>query len=53
MREVTLKVENKKTPKATEVDKLERKSLVKLYLYRSPINRFQGTFGTDLRDSIE
>lgn len=48
MREVTLKVENK-TPKATEVNKLERKSLVSYIYIGKPIAALQGTFGTEPR----
>jgi len=48
MREVTLKVEIK-TPKATEVDKLERKSLVSYIYIGAPIKSLQGTFGTEPR----
>ncbi len=48
MREVTLKVEIK-TPKATEVDKLERKSLVSYIYIGEPIKSLQGTFGTEPR----
>lgn len=45
MRETTLKVMNK-TPKATEVDKLERKSLVSYIYIGKPIKSLQGAFGT-------
>lgn len=48
MREVTLKVEIQ-TPKATEVDKLERKSLVSYIYIGEPIKSLQGTFGTEPR----
>lgn len=48
MREVTLKVQIK-TPKATEVDKLERKSLVSYIYIGEPIKSLQGTFGTEPR----
>ena len=48
MREVTLKVEIQ-TPKATEVDKLERKSLVSYIYIGEPIKALQGTFGTEPR----
>ncbi len=45
MREVTLKVEVV-TPKATEVNKLERKSLVSYIYIGAPIKSLQGQFGT-------
>jgi biopolymer transport protein ExbD len=45
MREVTLKVEVK-TPKATEVNKLERKSLVSYIYIGTPTKALQGQFGT-------
>ncbi|KAA3650255.1 MAG: biopolymer transporter ExbD [Bacteroidetes bacterium] len=45
MREVTLKVEVK-TPKATEVNKLERKSLVSYIYIGAPIKSLQSQFGT-------
>lgn len=45
MRETSLKVENK-TPKATEVTKLERKSLVAYIYVGKPIKSLQGAFGT-------
>ena len=48
MREVTLKVEIQ-TPKATEVDKLERKSLVSYIYIGEPIKSLQDTFGTEPR----
>lgn len=48
MREVTLKVQNK-LPKATEVNKLERKSLVSYIYIGAPIKPLQGTFGTEPR----
>ena len=45
MRETSLKVENI-TPKATEVTKLERKSLVAYIYIGKPIKALQGAFGT-------
>ena len=45
MRETSLKVINV-TPKATEVDKLERKSLVSYIYIGKPIKALQGAFGT-------
>jgi biopolymer transport protein ExbD len=45
MRETTLKVENI-TPKATEVDKLEKKSLVAYIYVGKPVRNLQGAFGT-------
>ena len=45
MREVTLKVKVL-TPKATEVNKLERKSLVSYIYIGKPVDRLQGQFGT-------
>ncbi|MEQ8910501.1 MAG: biopolymer transporter ExbD [Vicingaceae bacterium] len=45
MREVTLKVEVKR-PKATEVNKLERKSLVSYIYIGAPKKSFQDQFGT-------
>lgn len=45
MREVTLKVKVV-TPKATEVNKLERKSLVSYIYIGEPVDRLQGQFGT-------
>lgn len=48
MREVTLKVKSK-LPKATEVNKLERKALVSYIYIGAPITSLQGTFGTEPR----
>lgn len=48
MREVTLKVKND-TPKATEINKLERKSLVSYIYIGEPIPSLQGQFGTAAR----
>ncbi len=45
MRETSLKVENI-TPKATEVSKLERKSLVAYIYIGKPIKALQAAFGT-------
>ena len=45
MRETSLKVENT-TPKATEVAKLENKSLVAYMYIGKPIKALQGQFGT-------
>ncbi|MEJ6737318.1 MAG: biopolymer transporter ExbD [Flavobacteriales bacterium] len=45
MRETTLKVENI-TPKATEVQKLEKKSLVAYLYIGNPVKNLQGAFGT-------
>lgn len=45
MREVTLKVKNV-TPKATEINKLERKSLVSYIYIGEPIKSLQSQFGT-------
>ena len=45
MRETSLKVINV-TPKATEVDKLERKTLVSYIYIGKPIKALQGQFGT-------
>lgn len=45
MRETSLKVENV-TPKATEVTKLERKSLVAYIYIGKPIKALRGTHGT-------
>ncbi|MCO6499374.1 MAG: biopolymer transporter ExbD [Vicingus serpentipes] len=45
MRETSLKVINV-TPKATEVDKLERKSLVSYIYIGKPIKALQSAFGT-------
>jgi len=45
MRETTLKVENK-TPKATEVQKLEKKSLVAYIYVGKPVRNLQSAFGT-------
>ena len=45
MRETSLKVQNV-TPKATEVSKLERKSLVAYIYIGKPIKALQGPFGT-------
>jgi biopolymer transport protein ExbD len=45
MRETTLKVENI-TPKATEVQKLEKKSLVAYIYVGKPVRNLQGAFGT-------
>ncbi|PCJ24504.1 MAG: biopolymer transporter ExbD [Flavobacteriales bacterium] len=45
MRETSLKVENI-TPKATEVTKLERKSLVAYIYIGKPIKALQASFGT-------
>ncbi len=48
MREVTLKVKVS-TPMATEVNKLERKSLVSYIYIGEPIKALQGQFGTEPR----
>lgn len=48
MREVTLKVKND-TPKATEINKLERKSLVSYIYIGEPIPSLQSQFGTAAR----
>ncbi len=48
MRETTLKVEVR-TPMATEVAKLERKSLVSYIYIGKPIKNLQGIFGTEPR----
>ncbi len=48
MREVTLKVENKK-PKATEIKKLERKSLVTYIYAGAPKKAYQSQMGTEPR----
>ncbi len=48
MRETSLKVINK-TPKATEVAKLEKKSLVSYIYIGKPIKALQGAFGTASR----
>ena len=48
MREVTLLVENTK-PKATEIKKLERKSLVTYIYVGKPKKKFTSTFGTEPR----
>ena len=48
MRETSLKVINI-TPKATEVSKLERKSLVAYIYVGKPIKSLQGAFGTAAR----
>lgn len=48
MREVTLLVENTK-PKATEVKKLEKKSLVTYIYVGEPKEKFQSTVGTEPR----
>ena len=48
MRETTLKVEVR-LPGATEVSKLERKSLVSYIYIGKPIKSLQGTFGTEPR----
>jgi biopolymer transport protein ExbD len=48
MRETTLKVEVR-TPMATEVAKLERKSLVSYIYIGKPIKNLQGVFGTEPR----
>jgi biopolymer transport protein ExbD len=45
MRETTLKVENV-IPKATEVAKLEKKSLVAYIYIGKPVENLQGAFGT-------
>ncbi|PJA07196.1 MAG: biopolymer transporter ExbD [Flavobacteriales bacterium CG_4_10_14_0_2_um_filter_32_8] len=45
MRETTLKVINV-TPKATEIEKLEKKSLVSYIYIGKPIKALQGAFGT-------
>ena len=45
MRETSLKVENI-TPKATEVEKLEKKSLVAYLYIGKPVKNLQGAFGT-------
>lgn len=45
MRETTLKVENI-TPKATEVQKLEKKSLVAYIYIGKPVRNLQASFGT-------
>ena len=45
MRETTLKVENI-TPQATEVQKLEKKSLVAYLYIGKPVKNLQGAFGT-------
>ena len=45
MRETSLKVENT-TPKATEVSKLEKKSLVAYIYIGKPIKALQGAFGS-------
>ncbi|MGB0882582.1 MAG: ExbD/TolR family protein [Vicingaceae bacterium] len=45
MRETTLKVENV-TPKATEVQKLEKKSLVAYIYVGKPVRNLQSQFGT-------
>jgi len=45
MRETSLKVENI-TPKATEVQKLEKKSLVAYLYIGKPVKNLQGAFGT-------
>jgi biopolymer transport protein ExbD len=56
MRETSLKVINV-TPKATEVSKLERKSLVAYIYIGKPIKALQGVFGTapriQLNDAFE
>ena len=48
MREVTLKI-NVTVPSATEVKKLEKKSLVSYIYIGEPKKPFQGTFGTQPR----
>jgi biopolymer transport protein ExbD len=48
MREVTLLVENTK-PKATEIKKLEKKSLVTYIYVGKPKKKFASTFGTEPR----
>ena len=45
MREVTLKVKIT-TPEATEIKKLEKKSLVSYIYIGAPVERLQGQFGT-------
>jgi biopolymer transport protein ExbD len=48
MREVELKVSNNK-PKATEIQKLERKSLVTYIYIGKPTDRYQAKFGKESR----
>lgn len=48
MREVTLMVQNK-MPQATEVEKLEKKSLVSNIYVGKPTAQFQATYGTEPR----
>jgi len=48
MRETSLKVEVR-TPKATEIAKLERKSLVSYIYIGKPIKAMQGIYGTEPR----
>ena len=48
MRETTLFVDVV-TPKATEIKKMEKKSLVSYIYIGSPIKRLQGSYGTSAR----
>lgn len=48
MREVTLMVENR-LPQATQVDKLEKKSLVSNIYVGKPTRQYQATYGTEPR----
>jgi biopolymer transport protein ExbD len=48
MREVELKLENKK-PRATEIKKLEKRSLVSYLYIGKPSARYQAQFGTEPR----
>ena len=49
MKEVSLKVLNK-APEATELTKLERKSLVSYIYVGVPLKQYQGRYGTNPRD---
>jgi len=48
MRETTIMVKQK-LPKASEIQKLEKKSLVSYIYIGSPVNRMQATYGTKAR----
>ena len=57
MREVELKVENPKLPEASEIKKLENKSLVSYIYIAKPLKPYQGKYGKNpmiqLNDAIK
>lgn len=57
MREVELKVQNPKLPEASEIKKLENKSLVSYIYIAKPLKQYQGKYGKNpmiqLNDAIK